>query len=101
MAKRRDVLLMGLCAMAGATPHAAQDPTGGDPLGSMQWPDLRKKYIGDAPFEFTDKIVLRAPAFAEDALNVPLQIDARALQKDAGAIARMVVIADRNPIREV
>lgn len=101
MAKRRDVLLMGLCAMAGATPHAAQDPTGGDPLGSMQWPDLRKKHIGDAPFEFTDKIVVRAPAFAEDALNVPLQIDARALQKDAGAIARMVVIADRNPIREV
>lgn len=101
MAKRRDILLAGLWGMAALPAWAADDPTGGDPLGSMQWPDLRRKYLGDAPAQFTDRVLVRAPAFADDALNVPLQIDARALQAQGGGIARMIVVADRNPIREV
>lgn len=101
MAKRRDIVLTGLCGLAALPAWAADDPTGGDPLGSMQWPDLRKQYLGDAQPRFTDKVIVRAPAFADDALNVPLQVDARALQAQDGGIARMIVVADRNPIREV
>ena len=102
MAKRRNVLLAGLWGMAAHAARAAtQDPAGSDPLGSPQWPDLRRKYTQDAPLRFTDAVLVRTPAFADDALNVPLQIDARALQAVGGGIARMLVIADRNPIREV
>ena len=102
MVKRRNILLTGLCGMA-AYPGwaAADDPTGGDPLGSMQWPDLRQKYTQSAPLRFTDAVLVRTPAFADDALNVPLQVDARALQQVGGGVARMVVLADRNPIHEV
>ena len=81
--------------------RAAPDRTGGDPLGSMQWPSLHEQYLNKAPVRFTDAVVLRTPAFADDALNVPLQIDARALADVGGGIARMLVLADRNPVREV
>ncbi len=99
---RRALLLAGLsglaCHAAGA---ASEDPAGGDPLGSSQWPDLRRQYTQDAPLRFTADVAVRTPAFADDALNVPLQIDARALQAAGGGITRMLVIADRNPIRSV
>ena len=72
-----------------------------DPLNSSQWPQLRKQYLGDAAMQFTDQVLLHTPAFADDALNVPLQIDARALHNTGGGIAKLVVIAERNPIREV
>lgn len=102
MMKRRHVVLTGLCgSLAHPSWARTEDPAGGDPLGSMQWPDLRKQYAQNAPLRFTDEVLVRTPAFADDALNVPLQIDARALQKVGGGIARMIVIADRNPIREV
>ncbi len=101
MTRRRDVLLTALWGMPVLPAWASEDPAGGDPLGSMQWPGLRKQYVGNAQMQFSDKVLVRAPAFADDALNVPLQIDARALQAEGGGIARMIVIADRNPIREV
>ncbi len=102
MVTRRNVLLTGVCGMVAPSAWAAtDDPTGGDPLGSMQWPDLRKKYTQGAPLRFTDEVLVRTPAFADDALNVPLQVDARALLQVGGGIARMIVLADRNPIHEV
>ena len=102
MIQRRNLLLASLWGMAAQASLAnTQDATGGDPLGSMQWPGLRKQYTQDAPLRFTDEVLVRTPAFADDALNVPLQIDARALQQVGGGIARMIVVADRNPIREV
>lgn len=100
--QRRSMMITGLCSLAArATTAAAQDSSGGDPLGSTQWPGLRQKYTHDAPLRFTSEVLVHTPAFADDALNVPLQIDARALQQVGGGIARMLVIADRNPIREV
>ena len=61
MAKRRDILLTGLWGVASLPAWAADDPTGGDPLGSLQWPDLRRKYAQDAPLRFTDAVRVRAP----------------------------------------
>ena len=102
MEQRRRVVLLGWVSGLVTPPlWAAEDRTGGDPLGSMQWPTLRKQYLGDAPMRFSDAVVVHTPAFADDAMNVPLQIDARALQAVGGGIARLVVLADRNPIREV
>ena len=79
MIKRRDCLGAALLGPWAVGPlWAAPDRTGGDPQGSMQWPSLHEQYLDKAPVRFTDAVLVRTPAFADDALNVPLQIDARA-----------------------
>jgi len=95
--------LAGGWAAPGLAAGAAPDErSGGDPLGSLQWPTLRAQYLGaDAPVRFTDDVLVRTPAFADDALNVPLQIDARPLAARGPALRRILVVVDRNPVREV
>lgn len=80
---------------------AETDHTGGDPLGSMQWPGLRREFTGQAPLRFNDAVLVRGPAFADDAMNVPVLVDARGLNAQGGGVQRIVVVADRNPLREV
>lgn len=84
-------------AVAAAVP--ADDPTGGDPLGSQQWPELRKEFLGgaNARVEFDPKVQVHAPAFAEDAMNVPISVETEGL----AGVERIVVLVDRNPIRKV
>ena len=101
MLQRRELVCAGLLSAGMAPLQAAPDRTGGDPLGSMQWPQLRQQYLGDAPMRFSDAVIVRTPAFADDAMNVPLQIDARALSAVGGGVQRILVVVDRNPIREV
>jgi sulfur-oxidizing protein SoxY len=94
MVTRRLFVLTGLGAAAA---RAADDPTGGDPFGSLQWPGLRREFFGDAPVVFDPGVAVRAPAFAEDAMNVPIAVDAAALD----GVEAIVVFVDRNPIRRV
>ena len=95
---RRALLFTGmLSAAALRAQEGAGDRTGGDPLSSPQWPGLRRQYLGDAPMRFSDAVAVRTPDFADDAMNVPVQVDARGLAD----VRRILVIADRNPVREV
>lgn len=99
MTTRRELLLAGA-----AWPLAlqAQDsPTGGDPLGSMQYPSLRDETVGKAAVAFSEAVQVRGPAYADDALNVPLMVDARGLASQGGGVARIRVAVDRNPVRQV
>ena len=74
------------------------DLTGGDPLGSMQWPDMKGQFFdADAITVFDSRIKVTVPLFAEDAMNVPVSFDASAL----GKVKKIVVLVDRNPIRKV
>ena len=74
------------------------DLTGGDPLGSMQWPDMKGQFFdADAKTVFDSRIKVTVPMFAEDAMNVPVSFDASAL----GKVKKIVVLVDRNPIRKV
>ena len=84
------LLMPGLCM--------AEDHTGGDPLGSMQYPSTRAQMIGRAQAHFTDRVQVKGPAFADDAMNVPIWVDARPLGRPVRSIR---VAVDRNPIREV
>ena len=85
-----------------AVPAFAQDDqTGGDPLGSMQYPSLREQTIGKATAKFSDAVMVKGPAFADDAMNVPLLVDARGLNNVGGGVARIRVAVDRNPVRQV
>lgn len=88
-------------AVAQNSVTAQDELTGGDPLGSMQWPVLRKHYMGSSPMNFSNQVLVRGPAFADDAMNVPMLIDARALSKVGGGIERITIVADRNPVKEI
>ena len=93
--------LMSTAALIGGAALAQDDQTGGDPLGSMQYPSLREQTIGQASARFTDQVVVKGPAFADDAMNVPLLVDARGLDQVGGGVARIRVSVDRNPVRQV
>ena len=99
--QRRQVLVWGLVAGGGGAVAADVDHTGGDPLGSMQWPGLRDEFMGRDPMAFSPAVRITGPAFADDAMNVPLLVDARALKDTGGGIALVRVVVDRNPVRHV
>ena len=46
-------------------------------------------------------MIIKGPAFADDAMNVPLLVDARGLGQVGGGVARIRVAVDRNPVRQV
>lgn len=75
--------------------------SGGDVYGSMQWPELKKQYLGNGKTVFDSRIQVTGPRFAEDPMNVPIAFDASALQGEGGGIANIIVLVDRNPIRKV
>lgn len=80
-----------------AASAAGTTAAGGDPFGSLQWPDLQREFFGNARVVFDERVQVRAPAFAEDPMNVPVAVSAEGLA-DVEAIT---VIVDRNPIRKV
>ena len=84
---------------APAEPGAVKgDLTGGDPLGSMQWPDMKEQFFeANAKTVFDSRIKVTVPLFAEDAMNVPVSFDASSI----GKVKKIVVLVDRNPIRKV
>lgn len=79
----------------------AIDRTEGDPLGTLQWPDLRREFIGEGAVAFSDRVRVRVPETADDPLNVPVMVDARGLAADGVRIRLIRVVVDRNPIRHV
>jgi sulfur-oxidizing protein SoxY len=55
---------------------------GKDPVPSVMWAFYHKQALADAPFVFDERVRVLAPPFAEDARQVPLEIDARAFTGD-------------------
>lgn len=99
MIDRRDfavALALALGAAGWACDVRAQS-TGGDPFGSIQWPDLKKEFFGNARTTFDERVLVKGPGFAEDPMNVPVSFSAPGLE----GVEAVVVIVDRNPIRKV
>jgi len=69
-----------------------------DPLGSPMWQYMRNHFLGDAPYQFDDRIRVELPEFAEDPTQVPVTVDASALD---GSIEKIIVWADLNPIQHI
>ncbi|MGC6373942.1 quinoprotein dehydrogenase-associated SoxYZ-like carrier [Pseudomonas sp. K2I15] len=89
------------CVLACWLPLAAYgvdvDP-GKDPVPSVMWDFYHKQMLGDAPFVFDQRVKLLAPPFAEDARQVPLEIDARAFK---GRVVKIVAWAELNPLPKI
>jgi sulfur-oxidizing protein SoxY len=96
MPRRRALLLAGA-----ALPWAARgqaDPLAGDPYRSHPWIDMRRSFLDDAPLAFDERVQVQGPAFAEDPMNVPISFR---VDPALGPVRRIVVLVDRNPIKEV
>ncbi|NYZ12753.1 quinoprotein dehydrogenase-associated SoxYZ-like carrier [Azospirillum sp. RWY-5-1] len=74
-----------------AGPALADVPA--DPLGSVMWEVLAPAVFGDAPVVFDERVTVLAPADVENALAMPLAVDATALPD----VREMVLVADLNP----
>lgn len=94
--QRRQLLWLALGPLAGPA-GAADDPTGGDPFRSLQWPGLRREFFGSERIEFDPRVQVRGPALAENPVVVPISVAVDGLSE----VQRIVVIVDRNPIRKV
>lgn len=68
-----------------------------DPLDSPSWKEMHRYVLGQGPFVFDERVKVIAPGSAENAMNVPVKIDASAI----GGVQRMVVFADLNPITRI
>ena len=98
----RRLFVAGAAGLAGwPVVRAQDDQTGGDPLASMQYPSLREQTIGKEIAKFSDAVIVKGPDFADDAMNVPLLVDARGLSGTGGGVQRIRVAVDRNPVRQV
>lgn len=68
-----------------------------DPLQSVNWGDLRRRFFGNANVEFDERVKVTAPSHAEDSLNVPIGVSVEGLSD----VEEVMVIADLNPIVKV
>ena len=84
----------GVGAAGAQTPPAGP---GADPYPSTAWAGLHQQYLKGEPFVFDERVQVSGPAFAEDPMNVPLSIDAKALPE----VTQIMVLVERNPIRKV
>ena len=71
---------------------------GSDPLQSPMWSFHQTRFLGEAPYEFDERVRLSAPPFAEDSRQVPISIDATALGSE---VVRIVAWAELNPIPHI
>lgn len=97
--KRRHAVCGALACLAAPLGVLAQGQAQGarDPLGSAQWEDIRREFLGKAPVVFDERVQVSGPAFAEDPMAVPVSVSALGL----GGVTHIAVIVDRNPIRKV
>lgn len=70
----------------------------GDPQPSVMWEYYHQRLLDNANFVFDDKVQVSVPPFAEDARQVPVEVDARAL---SGQVEKVMIWAELNPIPQV
>ncbi|MBP2874137.1 MULTISPECIES: quinoprotein dehydrogenase-associated SoxYZ-like carrier [Pseudomonas] len=69
-----------------------------DPVPSVMWGYYHQRFLDNAPFVFDARVKLLAPPFAEDARQVPLEIDARAFK---GEVVKILAWAELNPLPQI
>jgi len=69
-----------------------------DPVPSEMWAYYHQRLLDNAAFVFDERVKLLAPPFAEDARQVPLEIDARAFKGD---VVKILAWAELNPLPQI
>lgn len=68
-----------------------------DPHTSVMWSAMQDRFFNSGPVVFDQRVKVLAPAAAEDQFNVPVLIDASALD----GVTTIVAVADLNPIPQI
>ncbi len=89
----RSYLLLALFALPWDSWAAQRDP-----VTSVMWAYYHERLLGDEAFVFDERVKLSVPPFAEDARQVPIQVDASAFD---GQVVRMLAWAELNPIAQI
>lgn len=89
---RRSLLLLGMLGCV------APSWAGQDPVESVMWDYFHQRLLGGQPFVHDPGVVLEAPPFAEDARQVPIQVDARVF---TGQVVKIMAWAELNPIPQI
>ncbi|MEO1293114.1 MAG: quinoprotein dehydrogenase-associated SoxYZ-like carrier [Pseudomonadota bacterium] len=95
-------LALGLvAALTALSPASARDlpkTVLQDPYGSSMWNDHQIHLLGDpAKIEFDDRVIVRAPVSAEDPFEVPVMVDASALE----GVEEIILSVDFGPIPKI
>lgn len=91
------LMLMALLAMPAEALDQPQTLLS-DPFDSGMWNYQQVRLLGDpAAIRFDKRVIVRAPASAEDALEVPVLVDATAIPD----VERIVVSVDYGPIPKI
>jgi sulfur-oxidizing protein SoxY len=69
-----------------------------DPVPSVMWDYYHARLLDGAPFVFDERVRVQVPPFAEDARQVPIQVDASAYD---GEVVRILAWAELNPIAQI
>jgi sulfur-oxidizing protein SoxY len=91
---------LALAMALSAAPAAADLEATPDPLRSVMWDDMRAVILGGGAVVFDQRVRVTAPVSAEDALNVPVMVDASSLDAES-KVEEIVVFADMNPIPRI
>src|SRR5690554_1373728 len=65
---------------------------------SVMWDYFHQRLLNNADFVFDERVQVHVPPFAEDARQVPVEVDARSL---SGQVSKMMLWAELNPIPQV
>lgn len=87
--------------LAAATPGLALDDPQTklvDPMATGMWDYHQVGILGDpANITFDERVIVSAPSYAEDSFNVPVLVDATAIEN----VKRIVLFVDYGPIPEI
>ena len=89
----RSYLLLALFALPWDSWAAQRDP-----VTSVMWAYYHERLLDGEAFVFDERVKLSVPPFAEDARQVPIQVDATAFD---GQVVRMLAWAELNPIAQI
>lgn len=79
------------------SPTFAESYNPEDPLKSVTWDWMKKEHFGKEKVVFDDRVVVTAPAVAEDSMNVPVAVSMEGLAD----VQEVRVLVDLNPIKKV
>jgi sulfur-oxidizing protein SoxY len=88
---------LALTMLATAASAAPQTTDTADPLGSPVWRLMHERMLDGGQYVFDPRVQVLAPPAAENPANVPVMVRVG----DLGAIRKLVVFADLNPIQKV
>jgi len=88
-------LLFVFCASLAPKLNAAEIPN--DPFESVMWKQMVERHFPGGQVVFDSRVIVSAPKSAENQFNVPVTVDATALDN----VEEIVAVADLNPIPHI